>query len=80
MDVEAEISLYPLGEPHLSHPIQSFVKVLEDHDCEVEVGQMSTLVTGESTDFFEALRAGYEQACEQGGCVLVVKASNVCPA
>lgn len=80
MEVEAEVSLYPLGEPHLSHPIQAFVQVLEAHGCEAEVGQMSTIVKGESANVFEALRVGYENACEQGGCVLIVKASNVCPA
>lgn len=79
MEMEAEVSLYPLGELHLSEPIQAFVKVLQDHDCEAEVGQMSTIVKGESAKVFEALRAGYEQACQKGGCVLVVKASNVCP-
>ena len=80
MEIEAEVSLYPLGEPHLSHPIQAFVDVLEDHGCEVEVGEMSTLVKGESADFFEAMRVGYDRACECGGCVLMMKASNVCPA
>ena len=80
MEVEAEVSLYPLGEPHLSHPIQAFVDVMKEHECEAEVGQMSTIVKGESHHVFEALRVGYERACEAGGCVLVVKASNVCPA
>lgn len=80
MEVEAEVSLYPLGEPHLSHLIEAFVKVLEDHGCQAEVGRMSTIVKGESTDVFEALRVGYERACEEGGCVLIIKASNVCPA
>jgi len=80
MVVEAEVSLYPLGEPHLSHPVQAFVKVLEDYGCETEVGQMSTLIKGESANVFEALRAGYDYASQKGGCVLIVKASNVCPA
>ena len=79
MEVEIEVSLYPLGEPHLSHPIQAFVKIFEDCGCEAEVGQMSTIVKGESKEVFEALRMGYEEACEQGGCLLIVKASNVCP-
>mgnify|MGYP006286843847 FL=1 len=79
MEIEAEVSLYPLGVSHLSHPIQAFVSVLEDHGCVAEVGQMSTLVTGKSGDVFEALCDGYERACEEGGCVLIVKASNVCP-
>lgn len=73
------MSLYPLGEPHLSHPIQAFVKVLEDHACEAETGQMSTIVKGEPANVFEALRSAYEQAASEGGCVLIVKVSNVCP-
>ena len=28
---------------------------------------------------FEALRLGYEQAVQKSGCVLIVKACNVCP-
>jgi len=79
MEVEAEVSLYPLGEPHLSHPIQAFVKVLEDHGCEAEVCQMSTIVKGKSKQVFEALRLGYEKACRRGGALLVLKACNVCP-
>ncbi|MFW5915560.1 MAG: YkoF family thiamine/hydroxymethylpyrimidine-binding protein [Planctomycetota bacterium] len=79
MEVEAEVSLYPLGEQHLSRAIESFVNVLEEHDCEAEVGPMSSLVHGESFNVFKALRVGYERACEDGGCVLIVKASNACP-
>lgn len=79
MKVEAEVSLYPLGENHLSPAIEAFVNVLKDHGCDAQVGQMSTIVKGESANVFEALRVGYERACEEGGCVLIVKASNVCP-
>lgn len=79
MEVEAEVSLYPLGKRHLSRPIESFVRVLEEHGCEAEVGPMSTILKGDSVNVFEALRAGYEHACEEGGCVLIVKASNACP-
>ena len=79
MRVEAEVSLYPLGEPHLSHPIQAFVKVFEDQDCEVDVGQMSTLVKGDTDQVFAALKAGYEAAAAEGGCVLIVHACNACP-
>jgi len=45
MEVEAEVSLYPLCESHLLHPIQAFVKVLEDNGCEAELGQMSFYTT-----------------------------------
>ena len=79
MEVAAEVSVYPVGEPHLVHPVQAFVSVLKEHGCEVEVGPMSTIVKGESSDIFEALRVGYERACDKGGFLLTVKACNVCP-
>ncbi len=80
MEIQAEVSLYPLGESHLSGIIETFVEVVENHGCETEMGPMSTIVKGEASTVFEALRLGYERACESGGCVLTIKASNVCPA
>ena len=79
MRVEAEVSLYPLGEERLSPFITSFVNVLKDHGCEAEVGQMSTLVKGDTAQVVDALKAGYEKAAGQGGCVLIVHVSNACP-
>jgi uncharacterized protein YqgV (UPF0045/DUF77 family) len=79
MEVEAEVSLYPLGQTELAPGVKAFIEALREHGCRVEVGDMSSLVTGESEQVFDALRQGYERAASQGGCVLVVKACNVCP-
>jgi len=79
MNVTMEVSLYPLGDEHLSHAIDAFVEILKDHGCQVEVGPMSSLISGETLQVFEALRLGYEKVAGRGGCVLIVKASNVCP-
>ena len=78
-EVEAEVSLYPLGQERLAPLIEAFVRVLRDNRCEVEVRQMSSLVVGNSHNVFDALRSAYEQAASEGGCVLIVKVSNVCP-
>jgi uncharacterized protein YqgV (UPF0045/DUF77 family) len=80
MDIQAEVSIYTTDGSKLSHPVQAFVQVLKDHGCRTEVGSMSTVVKGESKQLFEALRIGYERTCELGGTVMIVKASNVCPA
>jgi len=40
---------------------------------------MSTTVTGESRDVFEALEAAFEQVAHRWDCVLVAKYSNACP-
>ncbi|MBN2505757.1 MAG: thiamine-binding protein [Verrucomicrobia bacterium] len=79
MNVEAEISLYPLSEEHLEHPVHDFVEVLKTHGCSVEIGPMSSIVKGDSQAVFEALRIGYEEAAQKGGVLLIVKACNVCP-
>ena len=79
MKVEAEVSLYPLTEVNLEHPVMDFSDVLKSHGCEVEIGLMSLVVKGESSQVFEALRLGYEQAAQKSGCVLIIKACNACP-
>ncbi len=61
MNIEAEVSLYPLTETHLQHPVHDFDAVLKSHGCTVEMGPMSSIVKGESTAVFEALRIGYEE-------------------
>ena len=79
MRVEAEVSLYPLGQERLSPFINSFVNVLRAHGCEADVGQMSTLVQGNTEQVFSGLKAAYEAAACEGGCVLILHASNACP-
>lgn len=79
MNVEMEVSLYPLTEEVLEHPVHDFVDVLKAHGCEVEICSMCSVVRGESAQVFEALRLGYEQAARKSGCVLIVKACNACP-
>ena len=78
MNVELEVSLYPLTEEFLEHPVQDFVGVLKQCGCAVEHTPLSSIVKGESAKVFEALRLGYEQAARKSGCVLIVKACNVC--
>jgi uncharacterized protein YqgV (UPF0045/DUF77 family) len=79
MNTEAEVSLYPLTEVNLEHPVHDFARVLETHGCTVVVGPMSSIVKGESSAVFEALRIGYEEAARKSGCLLIIKACNVCP-
>ncbi len=43
MDIQAEVSLYPLGESHFSGSIEAFVEALEEHGCHTEVEDMKEL-------------------------------------
>ena len=79
MEVEAEVSLYPLGQKKLEPGVKALIQALRECGCEVQVGEMSSLVAGDSRTVFDALRSAYDRAASEGGCVLVIKACNVCP-
>lgn len=79
MTVSAQISLYPLRQEKLGPPIETLRFALERHGLEVHVGPMSTLVTGEASQIFQALRDGFEQLAGEGQVAMVVTVSNACP-
>ena len=79
MKVQAEISLYPLRQNELTKPIRQFIELLENNKLKVELGSMSTLVTGDSKVVFESLQQAFEQIAEKYEVVLAVKISNACP-
>lgn len=80
MIVQAEVSLYPLGEPDLSPAIETLVEAIKERGCAVEMGPMSSLVQGDSSDVFPALQTGFEIVARRWRCVMVLKVSNACPA
>jgi len=79
MKVQAEISLYPLRCSNLTEPIRQFVELLETDKLKVEIGPMSTLVTGDSQIVFENLKKAFERLAEEYKVVMTVKISNACP-
>ena len=79
MKVQAEISLYPLGEPDLLPPIEEFLQVLKEEGLEPRMGTMSTIVAGESGAVFQAIAKAFERVAAGRRCVLMVKYSNACP-
>ena len=79
MKVQAEISLYPLRCSDLTEPIRQFVELLETDKLKVEIGPMSTLVTGDSQVVFENLKKAFERLAEEYKVVMSVKFSNTCP-
>lgn len=76
MLVQAEVSLYALGEKDLAPFIYSFVRRLERPGLTIEPGPLSTLVAGESELVFQALREAYEELGLTGRRALVVKLLN----
>ena len=78
--VQAEMSLYPLRQDELQEPIAAFLEELKRRGVEGQAGTMSTGISGEVKQIFEAMGAAFAQVADQGPVVLVVKVSNACPA
>lgn len=79
MNIQAEISLYPLRQNELTKPIRQFVQVLENNKLQVKTGPMSSFVTGDSQVVFESLRKAFEQLAKKYEVVMSAKISNACP-
>jgi uncharacterized protein YqgV (UPF0045/DUF77 family) len=79
MALTAQVSLYPLRQPHLSSAIQQVLDVFRAHGLEVRPGAMSSLITGEDEPVFAALKEAFQATSQQGDVVMVVTLSNACP-
>ena len=79
MKVQAQISLYPLRRPDLAEPITRFIQQLGRDGLNINVGPMSTQVTGDSKVLFARLAEAFEDAAGRGDVVLLLKVSNACP-
>jgi uncharacterized protein YqgV (UPF0045/DUF77 family) len=80
MDLQADVSLYPLRTPHLSGTIDRFVAKLEQAGLRVRPGAMGSTVTGGTAALFDALRDAFASVADEAEVVLVLKVSNACPA
>jgi uncharacterized protein YqgV (UPF0045/DUF77 family) len=77
--LSAQVSLYPLRQQQLSPAIEALRRALQLRGLEVQVGAMSTLVSGESGPVFAGLQEGFELAAAQGPVAMVITLSNACP-
>jgi len=79
MNVQAEVRLYPLRTGKLAGPVADFCDVLRSRGLRVEGRSMSTFITGESKDVFEALGEGFETVAQRSAVVVDFTISNACP-
>ena len=79
MNIQAELSLYPLRTERLDTAICRFVEQLEAGGLKPEVGAMSTVVSGECHRVFSAVERAFDACGSEGNIVLVFKVSNACP-
>ena len=79
MFVEAQFSIYPLREEHLSPAINKTVKIIKSFGLPVESGSMSSITYGESEKVFKAMQKVMDTVGENRHLVLIVTFSNACP-
>jgi tRNA-Thr(GGU) m(6)t(6)A37 methyltransferase TsaA len=76
---QAQVSLYPLRQESLSPTIEEVIQIFKEHSLRVEMGPMSTIISGEDETVFAALQKAYLQAAEHGQVVMTLTLSNACP-
>jgi uncharacterized protein YqgV (UPF0045/DUF77 family) len=79
MNVQAEVSLYPLRTATLMASIECFLEHLRRSGVRVEIGPMSSRLRGECGDMFRALGEAFEAAARRSDVVVTVKVANACP-
>ncbi len=78
MLISIEISLYPLQDNHIEI-IDEFIQSLSIYqDIKCEVGQMSTIISGDAEIIFRILKEETTKIFEKSSSVLNVKISNCC--
>lgn len=78
MNIQAEVSLYPLRTEELAGPIETFCETLTDGGLAVQPGAMSTRIAGECEGLFTALGRAFGRIAQAHDVVLIVKVSNCC--
>lgn len=79
MNVQAEISLYPLRSDDLGNAIEAFLRDLNVAGLTVKPGNMSSTVSGDVNAVFSTMGAAFAAVAEDSQVVLVMKVSNACP-
>jgi uncharacterized protein YqgV (UPF0045/DUF77 family) len=79
MTVSAQVTIYPMRQERLGPAIGAVCSALVNQGLEPQVGPMSSVVVGDLTQIFAALRDGFERAATGGHVAMVLTVSNACP-
>jgi YKOF-related Family. len=79
MEISAQISLYPLKQERLSPAIEEAWRIIEKYDIIIQKGLMSTVLTGDRKEVFDAVTEIFEELYKKEMLVLNVTFSNACP-
>ena len=76
MNIQAEVSLYPLGDEEYSERIDAFIETLIDAGLDVNLGTMATSISGDLKEIFTILTEAFEEDAELGPAVMTLKVIN----
>jgi len=79
MNIQAEVSIYPLRTGAVGPIVEQFLTHLRRPGVCVDVGPMSSRVVGDLPEVFAALAEAFARIGADQDAVLIVKASNACP-
>ena len=78
MYISVEISYYPLLES-FDIPVHEFLAGLkENKNIEIEIGKMSSLITGEYNEVMSLLQKNIKKVMENYPSIFTIKLSNTC--
>jgi uncharacterized protein YqgV (UPF0045/DUF77 family) len=80
MNIQAEVSLYPLRTARIGPVLERFLSQLGNYPLEVTAGPMSSRLVGNHAEVFAALSEAFMAVAEEQQVVLLTKVSNACPA
>lgn len=68
--VGCQFSIYPLRQAEIGAPIEGAIRAARSAGCDVRVGNLSTLLSGNEDQVFAALRAAFRAAQRSGPAVM----------
>lgn len=78
MVITVEISYYPLTKDY-GIPISTFIQMISEKNISVDIGKMSTIITGEYETIMNLLTESMGELMEKHPSVFNLKISNSCP-
>ncbi len=78
-EVNLQLSVYPLRQPHLRPAIEAALRAAAGAGVAITVGRLSTLVRGDEPAVFAALRAAFRAAGSSGSTVMVATLAGGAP-
>jgi uncharacterized protein YqgV (UPF0045/DUF77 family) len=78
MNIQAELSYYPLAAKDISSPIREFCEELKKSDLPIRTGTMSSIVDGECGNVMQGINKAIQAVGSSGPFVLMCKISNAC--